>query len=109
MRKAEVYFNGILAGDLIEETLNHYVFRYHDRYFYDPDLPAISLTIPKTKQEYVSEYLFPFFSNMVAEGANLAIQGRYLKIDERDIIRLLGATAGSDTIGAVTLKLIDNK
>jgi HipA-like protein len=108
MRKAEVYHNGILAGELIEENLNHYVFRYNDSYFYNPDLPAISLTLPKTKQEYVSEYIFPFFSNMVAEGANLAIQVRYLKIDERDIIRLLGATAGSDTIGAVTLKLIDN-
>ncbi len=109
MRKAEVYFNSILAGELIEENLNHYVFRYNDSYFYDADLPAISLTLPKTKQEYVCDYIFPFFSNMVAEGTNLAIQGRYLKIDERDIIRLLGATAGSDTIGAVTLKLIDSK
>jgi serine/threonine-protein kinase HipA len=109
MRKAEVYFNSILAGELIEENLNHYVFRYDDSYFYDADLPAISLTLPKTKQEYVSDYIFPFFSNMVAEGTNLAIQGRYLKIDERDVIRLLGATAGSDTIGAVTLKLIDSK
>lgn len=109
MRKAEVYHNGILAGELIEENLSSYIFRYDDSYFYDPDLPAISLTLPKTKQEYVSEYLFPFFSNMVAEGTNLAIQGRYLKIDERDIMRLLGATAGSDTIGAVTIKLMDSK
>jgi HipA-like protein len=109
MRKAEVYHNRILAGELIEENLNRYVFRYNDSYFNNPDLPAISLTLPKTKQEYVSEYIFPFFSNMVAEGTNLAIQGRYLKIDERDIIRLLGATAASDTIGAVTIKLIDKK
>lgn len=109
MRKAEIYYNGILAGELIEENPNHYVFRYHAPYFHNPDLPAISLTLPKTKQEYVSEHIFPFFSNMVAEGTNLAIQGRYLKIDERDIIRLLGATAGSDTIGAVTVKLIENQ
>ncbi len=109
MRKAEVYHNRILAGELIEENLNRYVFRYNDHYYNHPDLPAISLTLPKTKQEYVSEYIFPFFSNMIAEGTNLAIQGRYLKIDERDIIRLLGATAESDTIGAVTLKLINIK
>jgi len=109
MRKAEVYHNRILAGELIEENPNHYVFRYHDSYFNNPDLPAISLTLPKSKQVYVSEYIFPFFSNMVAEGTNLAIQERYLKIDERDIIRLLGATAGSDTIGAVTIKPFDNK
>ena len=109
MRKAEVYYNKILAGELIEESRNHYIFRYDVSYFNNPDLPAISLTLPKTKQEYVSEYIFPFFSNMVAEGTNLAIQGRYLKIDESDILRLLGATAGTDTIGAVTLKLIENK
>lgn len=109
MRKAEVYRNGILAGILIEESRSHYVFRYDDGYFNNPDLSAISLTLPKTKQEYHSEYLFPFFSNMVAEGTNLAIQARYLKIDERDILMLLGATAGSDTIGAVTVKLINKK
>lgn len=109
MRKAEVYRNGILAGVLVEENRSHYVFRYEDSYFGNPDLPAISLTLPKTKQEYHSGYLFPFFSNMVAEGTNLAIQERYLKIDGRDILRLLGATAGSDTIGAVTVKLIDRK
>lgn len=109
MRKAEVYHNRILVGELIEENRNYYIFRYNDIYFNNPDLPAISLTLPKTKQEYVSEYIFPFFSNMIAEGINLAIQERYLKIDKRDVIQLLGATAGSDTIGAVTVKLIDSK
>ncbi len=109
MRKAEIYRNGILAGELIEENRNQYVFRYDDAYFGNPNLYPISLTLPKTQQVYRSEYPFAFFSNMVAEGANLAIQGRYLKIDETDILRLLGATAESDTIGAVTVKLIDNK
>jgi len=109
MRKAEVFNNGILAGILIEEGPNHYTFRYYDPYFNDPNKPAISLTLPKSQQEYHGEFLFPFFSNMVAEGTNLAIQGRYLKIDERDILSLLGATAENDTIGAVTIKLIAKK
>lgn len=109
MRKAEVYRNGILAGVLIEEDRRHFVFRYEDSYFNDPDKPAISLTLPKTQQEYYSEYIFPFFSNMIAEGSNLAIQSIYLKIDERDVIRLLGATAESDSIGAVTVKLIETE
>ena len=107
MRKAEVYRNGILAGELIEESSSHYIFWYQDDYFGNTDLPAISLTLPKTRQEYHSDHLFPFFSNMIAEGANLAIQGRYLKIDKCDILQLLGATAGSDTIGAITIKLIE--
>lgn len=107
MRTMEVYRNGIRAGVLVEENRNRYVFRYDDAYFSNPHSPAVSLTLPKTKQEYHSEYLFPFFANMIAEGTNLAIQERYLKIDERDILQLLSATAGSDTIGAVTLKFKD--
>jgi HipA-like protein len=109
MRKAEVYCNGILAGVLTEENRKSFIFCYDDAYFNDIKMPAISLTLPKVIKEYRSEFLFPFFSNMVAEGANLAIQSRYLKIDERDKLSLLGATANSDSIGAVTIKLIENK
>ena len=108
MNKAEVYNHGILAGVLIQEGLHQYTFRYDDAYLADHGKAAISLTLPKSRQEYHSGFLFPFFSNMVAEGVNLAIQGRYLKIDERDILSLLGATAGIDSIGSVTIKLIDN-
>ena len=107
MRKAEVYRNGILAGILTEENRNSYSFRYVDAYFNDSNKFAISLTLPKTQQEYRSEQMFPFFSNMVAEGTNLEIQSRYLKVDERDILSLLAATASADTIGAVTVKLTD--
>lgn len=109
MRKAEVYRNGILAGELIEENRNSYIFKYTTAYLNNPKLAAISLTLPKTKQTYKSHFLFPFFSNMIAEGTNLAIQERYLKIDGEDILSLLGATASSDTIGAITIKLIDKK
>ena len=107
MRKAEVYRNGILAGILTEENRGNYLFRYDDTYLNDSNKSAISLTLPKTQQEYHSEHMFPFFSNMIAEGANLAIQTRYLKIDERDVLSLLGATASTDTIGAVTVKMIE--
>ena len=107
MRKAEVYRNGILAGILTEEDRNNYSFRYDNTYFNDSKMYAISLTLPKTQQEYHSEHMFPFFSNMVAEGTNLAIQSRYLKIDERDVLSLLAATASRDTIGAVTIKLTE--
>lgn len=107
MRRAEIYRNGILAGILTEQNRNSYSFRYDDAYFNDGNKYAISLTLPKTQQEYRSEYMFPFFSNMTAEGTNLAIQSRYLKIDERDVMSLLAATASGDTIGAVTVKLIE--
>src|SRR5690349_19522965 len=104
MRKAAVYRNGVLAGVLVEESRDSYSFRYDDAYFIDSNKYAISLTLPKTQQEYRSDHMFPFFSNMIAEGANLAIQRRYLKIDDSDVLSLLDATASTDTIGAVTVK-----
>jgi serine/threonine-protein kinase HipA len=104
MRKVEVYRNGMLAGLLIEEDRRHYVFRYDDSYFSDSTKPAISLTLPKTQQEYKSEFLFPFFFNMLSEGVNRKLQCTQLKIDEEDNFGLLAATAQFDTIGAVTIK-----
>lgn len=103
MRKAAIYRNGIFAGILTEEN-SDYSFKYEDGYFNDPDKPPVSLTLLKNKQEYKLNYMFPFFSNMIAEGANLAIQSRYLKIDPKDTLSLLLATCGSDTIGNVTVK-----
>jgi HipA-like protein len=104
MRKAQVYWNNKLAGKLVELPSKGYVFRYDDAYFTDPALPAISLTLPKKQQEYTCNYLFPFFFNMLAEGVNRNLQSRQLKIDENDYFGLLLATAQDDTIGAVTLK-----
>ena len=109
MKVAEIYCNGILAGLLTEENRRSFIFRYEDSYFNDISKPAVSLTLSKIQQEYRSEFLFPFFSNMAAEGANLAIQSRYLKIDEADILSLLGAPAKSDSIGAISVKLRDQK
>ena len=60
-RKAEVYNNHVLAGTL-EKTVE-YLFRYDSVYFNDPAQPAISLSFPKTQQEYTSKALFPFFSD----------------------------------------------
>lgn len=102
MRKAAVYCNGILAGILTEENRENFIFRYDDNYFMDTAKPAISLTLPKTQQEYNSKYLFPFFSNMIAEGDNKKIQSRMLHIDETDQFGLLLATTDADTIGNIT-------
>lgn len=108
MRKAEIYRNKELAGVLIEEQPGrNYTFRYTDTYFADKDKAAISLTLPKTQQEYRSDFLFPFFSNMLSEGAIRKLQSQLLKIDERDDFGIMMATAQHDTIGAVTVKPIE--
>ena len=104
MRRAEIYYNSVLAGMLSQVRKDEYVFRYDDQYLADNQLPAISLTLPKTGQEYRSDHLFPSFFNMLSEGANRQLQSRQLGIDEQDYFGLLLATARHDTIGAVTVK-----
>lgn len=105
----EVYRNGTLAGTLREENRRHFVFTYDDTYFNDGKKPSISLTLPKTQKEYSSEFLFPFFFNILSEGVNRKLQCTQLRIDEEDNFGLLMATAQYDTIGAVTVKPISVK
>ncbi len=109
MRQAEVYRNGILAGVIEEISYNKYSFTYNNNYFNNSQFPAISLTIPKTQQIHTSQTLFPFFSNMLSEGINRKIQSLHLRIDERDEFGILLATAQTDTIGAITIKPLNNE
>jgi len=109
MRVVEIYRNGIFTGILTEENRKSYIYRYDDAYFNDNSRAAISLTLPKTQQEYTGEFLFPFFFNMLSEGANKKLQTTQLKIDENDNFGLLMATAQYDTTGAITVKPIPGK
>ena len=106
MRKLEIYCNGILAGLLIEDNRKQYIFKYDEKYFMDEIKPAISITLPKSQMEYRSEFLFPFFFNMLSEGVNRKLQSIQLRIDEDDHFGMLAATAQYDTIGAITVKPI---
>lgn len=104
MRAVDVYFNGRLAGRLTESTPHEYVYRYDTAYFADDRCPAVSLTLPKTRQEFRSEYLFPFFSNMLSEGHNRIVQARIHHLDPEDDFGILMATAHTDTPGAITVQ-----
>jgi serine/threonine-protein kinase HipA len=107
-RRAEIYNNGILAGTLEKADSQQYIFRYADSYFSDSNRFAISLSLPKTQQEYSAKVLFPFFYGLLSEGINKQTQCRLLRIDENDHFSLLLATAKSDTIGSVTVKEISS-
>lgn len=104
MRQAKVLNNKIVAGILTETDDGRYIFKYDDTYLVQSTLPAISLAFPKRKEAYVSNELFPFFFNMLSEGANKTIQCNTLKIDEKDAFGLLLATTQHDTIGAITIQ-----
>ncbi|GAB6012511.1 HipA N-terminal domain-containing protein [Viscerimonas tarda] len=108
MKQADVYVKDRKAGELIQENNGKYIFRYEDFYLIDPQTPSVSLTLPKTQKEYCSETLFPFFFNMLSEGVNRQVQLQLYRLDENDYFGLLLATAGYDTIGAVTVREIKN-
>jgi serine/threonine-protein kinase HipA len=109
MRRAEVYRNGILAGELTQVSGSEYIFTYNKSYLADSSTLPISLTMPKRELEYRSDHLFPFFFNMLAEGVNRKLQSRFLKIDEHDYFGLLMETARYDTAGAITVNPIDQR
>lgn len=101
MRQLSVYYNNKKAGVLTERHLGSgYEFRYDPAYLLSGG-KSISVTLPKNREIFKSETLFPFFTNMLPEGTNRSIICRRLRIDEKDFFGLLSAMAGKDFIGAV--------
>lgn len=103
MRQADVLYKKESAGLLTQLDNGSFVFRYHNNWFQESSKPAISLTLPKSQQEYHSEYLFPFFYNMLPEGSNKQTVCFELRIDTKDYFGLLLTTARYDTIGAIQI------
>lgn len=104
MRKVDVYLNDTKAGELTElKPGKGYVFSYTPA-FLSSDLPPVSLTLPKRSEPYESDFLFPFFANIIPEGSNRRVICRKVKIDERDIFGILSTMADKDFIGAVNIR-----
>lgn len=101
-RRGKVYCRGKLAGR-IEERDDGYRFVYDTAYLAMEDASPVSLTLPLRSEPYDSRVLFPFFYGLLAEGILKDTQCRTLKLDEDDHFGRLLKTAGSDTIGDVTL------
>ncbi len=104
MRQGIVYVGTYYAGILTENPGGGYTFTYDEAYYSNPSLPAVSLTLPKKQRVYESPVLFPFFANMLSEGANREVQSKYHRVDAEDDFGILLATADCDTPGAVTVK-----
>ena len=107
MRAAKIYFKGEEAGLLTQHDDSSFTFRYHPLWVSDSNKPSISLTLPKIKEEYQSDHLFPFFYNMLPEGSNKRAVSNNLRIDKNDDFGLLLITAIYDSIGAVTVRNIE--
>ena len=106
LRKGQVFYKNELAGYIIE-TENGYTFQY-DYEFLKKDI-FISMSLPPRKEPYYSKELFPFFKGLLPEGWYLNIVSATQKVDDKDFFGLLLASAGGDTIGAVTVIRVDNK
>lgn len=100
MRQCSVFVHDIEAGVLQETDDRHYIFTYLEDYKGEP----VCLAMPVRRDSYQSGFLFPYFFNMLSEGANRQLQSTLLHIDENDDFGILLATAQNDTIGAVTIK-----
>ena len=101
--RARVVNHGIVAG-ILEESENGYSFTYDKAYLIDPSTESVCLAMPKQKESYTSEHMFPFFHGLLAEGVTKNLQCRQLKIDENDHFSRLIRTAHSDVIGSVTIE-----
>jgi HipA-like protein len=107
MRKAKILYKNQEAGMLIQHDNGSFTFKYDNSWISDETKPAISLTLPKSQQEYHSDFLFPFFYNMLPEGSNKQIVCKLNRLDLNDYFGLLLTTAKNDTIGAIKVIKIE--
>lgn len=103
MRQAEIFYKGEKAGMLTQHDDGSFSYRYEDQWMADQSKPSISLTLPRRRQEYHAEHLFPFFYHMLPEGTNKQVVCRLMRIDTNDYFSLLMVTARHDAIGAITV------
>lgn len=92
---------------LIQHDNGSFTFKYNNSWISDDNKPVISLTFSKSQQEYHSEFLFPFFYNMLPEGSNKQVVCKLNRLDRNDYFGLLLTTAKNDNIGAVTVLKVE--
>ncbi|TCK02978.1 HipA N-terminal domain-containing protein [Marinobacterium mangrovicola] len=98
MRVAEVYYNGKVAGKLVEYNRCCYEFTYDKEFIKDG--VSIAYRLPLSEKTYTSDKLFPFFENMLIEGFPIP-EG----IDKDDIFGLITSDY-DNTVGAITFKRV---
>lgn len=101
-RKAYVYVRNIFAG-VLRETDFGYLFEYDGDYLKNPNATAVSLTLPKDKTKYTSNFLFPFFDGLIPEGWLLDVVTHNWKISRDDRFGIL-LVACRDPIGNVSIR-----
>lgn len=105
--KLEVKYKGKRkAGELWRDD-SGYHFIYDDEFLKDETTRPISVNMPKSQKAYHSDELFHYFQSILSEGENRKKICNALGIDVSDDWGLLAHTCGEDTIGAITVKKIE--
>jgi serine/threonine-protein kinase HipA len=100
LKKANVYVNGDLAGELQElRVKKEYRFVYKEDYAG----PSVSLTMPLKENPFHYDRFPPFFEGLLPEGAMLDALLRQTKIDRNDLFSQL-IQVGHDLVGNVTIE-----
>ena len=105
MRSANIFYNAILAGRLIETNDGEYTFTYSNEYVKNFPTKFITFTMPVKNEPYTSNRLFPFFEGLIPEGWLLNIASKNWKINPNDRMGLLLACC-QNCIGAVSIQPI---
>lgn len=108
MRKANVYYNNIVAGILTETNDGEYTFQYDELYIAKHPDQFISFTMPVASEPYNENRLFPFFEGLIPEGWLLDIASKNWKINTNDRMGLLLACC-RNCIGAVSIEPIPDE
>lgn len=105
MRKADVYMDGVLAGQLEEVTSEKgasYSFTYDEGYRTAGNIP-VSVTMPMNKARYDSKELHSFFNGLIPEGWLLSLAARKFGVRTKDRMGLLLFLC-EQNIGAAEIK-----
>lgn len=105
MRSAEIFYDTILAGKLVETDDGEYTFRYTSEYVKNFPNQFITFTLPVRNEAYKSNRLFAFFEGLIPEGWLLNIASKNWKINPNDRMGLLLACC-QNCIGAVSVQPI---
>ena len=103
MKKGKVFCDNLLCGFIIQNDDNEFIFTYTDEWFNDNSKNSISLTMPKSKKEYKSNILFPFFDGLIPEGYILELALKKFNLNVNDRMLLLLKTC-NNPIGNISIK-----